>query len=662
MDADRTVNAGRTVFRKSSELQQRPAGVFQRIQLRVCICPGGSLRAEVELEFRLGAGGADDDRGAAGERKGKHIRTRKTGRVCQVVGECGDRESADAGRRIAAQALHDRCHLRHCGGAGEGEALLRMDIAAEALVKCVDGIGKRHAALLVPACRFAEQEHGVDAVLVTHMCAGEIAIALFKAEGEALRVPLAFQKTDLFANVFKAGECAAKLCAAGFRDGVCHGGGDNRGDGNGALGKRSGSFSCAADEIEQQHADLVAGEQTVGALVRDGNAAAVAVRVSADEKIGLYDPAQLESFLHCLADLGVRIRAGREIAVRLCLFGDEREILNAEFLKKLFHTLSAGAVEGRIDETQAGKIVFGDAQGANGVYVGVQQLVRNPSDAAGGKKRGKVSDLDTIKIGTILKIVRDLRHARRGQLAAVGAVDLEAVILRGIMAGGDADANAAGKCAHRKAQGGHRLEAGVNVCFDTICRKDGGSFPGKAGAADSAVVADGSALGKGGSAQIVGNRLRGAADDVDVHAVGACAEDAAKTAGAEGQLAAEGIVDGMRVVRHRGKLGAKTCVQRGLGQPAVILDSGRVHFVLLFRKNDRRKHAPVVLVEAQKVKLPEVMQRPDLRSKSMIWSPVTERGTEEPMVNRELPKTTPVSRKPPTRTLMVDSMPVGIAP
>ena len=54
---------------KSSELQQRPAGVFQRIQLRVCICPGGSLRAEVELELRLGAGGADDDRGAAGGKK-----------------------------------------------------------------------------------------------------------------------------------------------------------------------------------------------------------------------------------------------------------------------------------------------------------------------------------------------------------------------------------------------------------------------------------------------------------------------------------------------------------------------------------------------------------------------------------------------------------------
>ena len=230
------------------------------------------------------------------------------------------------------------------------------------------------------------------------------------------------------------------------------------------------------------------------------------------------------------------------------------------------------------------------------------------------------------------------------------------------MAGGDAGANAAGKCAHRKAQGGHRLEAGVNVCFDTICRKDGGSFPGKAGAADSAVVADGSTLGKGGSAQIVGNRLRGAADDVDVHAVGACAEDAAKTAGAEGQLAAEGIVDGMRVVRHRGKLGAKTCVQRGLGQPAVIVGFWKSPFRSPFPKTRPAQTCPVVLVGNSEGQTAGGDADRIWWSKSMIWSPVTERGTEEPMVNRELPKTTPVSRKPPTRTLMVDSMPVGIAP
>ena len=56
------------------------------------------------------------------------------------------------------------------------------------------------------------------------------------------------------------------------------------------------------------------------------------------------------------------------------------------------------------------------------------------------------------------------------------------------------------------------------------------------------------------------------------------------------------------------------------------------------------------------------MQRPLLRSKSMMLSPEMDRGTLAPMVNRELPKITPVSRKSPTRTLMVDSMPVGMAP
>ena len=56
------------------------------------------------------------------------------------------------------------------------------------------------------------------------------------------------------------------------------------------------------------------------------------------------------------------------------------------------------------------------------------------------------------------------------------------------------------------------------------------------------------------------------------------------------------------------------------------------------------------------------MHLPERRSKSMIWLPVTDRGTFVPMVNRLLPKITPVSRNSPTLTLMVDYMPVGMAP
>ena len=56
------------------------------------------------------------------------------------------------------------------------------------------------------------------------------------------------------------------------------------------------------------------------------------------------------------------------------------------------------------------------------------------------------------------------------------------------------------------------------------------------------------------------------------------------------------------------------------------------------------------------------MHLPLLRSKSMTLSPDTETGTCAPMVNRELPNTTPVSRNSQTRTLIVDSMAVGMAP
>ena len=86
------------------------------------------------------------------------------------------------------------------------------------------------------------------------------------------------------------------------------------------------------------------------------------------------------------------------------------------------------------------------------------------------------------------------------------------------------------------------------------------------------------------------------------------------------------------------------------------------------RKKLRKGNIPLrsfcisIFFTAQNVRLPDVMQRPDFRSKSMIWSPVTDSGTSLPMVNSELPKITPVSRKPPTRTLIVDSMPVGMAP
>ena len=111
--------------------------------------------------------------------------------------------------------------------------------------------------------------------------------------------------------------------------------------------------TALADIVQQDHTHLVAGNEPVAALVvGNGCAAAVAVRIGAKQKVGLYLLAELQALLHRLPDLGVRIRAGREIAVRLLLLGNDRHVLDAELLCQHPDTLEARAVERRIDELE----------------------------------------------------------------------------------------------------------------------------------------------------------------------------------------------------------------------------------------------------------------------------------------------------------------------
>ena len=65
---------------------------------------------------------------------------------------------------------------------------------------------------------------------------------------------------------------------------------------------------------------------------------------------------------------------------------------------------------------------------------------------------------------------------------------------------------------------------------------------------------------------------------------------------------------------------------------------------------------------SQNSSLPSAIHLPPLRSKSMTLSPEMLKRIFSPILKSVLPKTTPVSRKSPTRTLIVDSMPVGMAP
>ena len=155
------------------------------------------------------------------------------------------------------------------------------------------------------------------------------------------------QQRDLLADIFEARKHAAQLDAVFLRNGCDHIGRDNGGDSDGIFRHRAIRDAAAADEVQQNDAHFVAGNEPVATLsVRHGGAAAVAVGVGTDENIGVDAVAVLKAQLHGLPDLRIRIRAGREMTVRLLLLLYDGHVPDAELLRQLLTHSSPAPLSG----------------------------------------------------------------------------------------------------------------------------------------------------------------------------------------------------------------------------------------------------------------------------------------------------------------------------
>ena len=77
-------------------------------------------------------------------------------------------------------------------------------------------------------------------------------------------------------------------------------------------------------------------------------------------------------------------------------------------------------------------------------------------------------------------------------------------------------------------------------------------------------------FGQGGRVQVIGQALGGLAHGVDVHAVGARAQHAAQTAGAEGEVAVKAVGDGGLVALDGRQLRRDRRVQVRLRAPPFV--------------------------------------------------------------------------------------------
>ena len=174
---------------------------------------------------------------------------------------------------------------------------------------------------------------------------------------------------------------------------------------------------------------------------------------------------------------------------------------------------------------------------------GVEHLLGRPLDEALLEALVEVHHLDAAEGVDAGDVGRDLVGSLVCDLAAVIVVDLVAVVGRGVVRRREDDARGGLEVADREGERGDRLDARVEVDVDAVGGEHAGRDLLEVLALEARVARERERGVVVVRVEVVGEALRGLGDHVDVHAVGADAEHAAKAGGAEREVAVEGVVE-----------------------------------------------------------------------------------------------------------------------
>ena len=551
-----------------------------------------ALGEAVALELGLGARGAQEDLGAARQAPLEHVGGREDlGGVARqgvhhrhrgavgVVERALHGQPADRGRGLGAQARRERRHGRRAARPLEDAGDLppgHVPAAARQVPQRVDQV---HAPGLVVGRHLAGERERLHAVLVAHVDPLEVAAALLQAEQEAAGLTRGLQQARLLAGELEAGEGAPELHAPVPGDVVGPGGRDHRGHAHPAGEVLPARRGPRAEPVHEQLAQLVAGEQPVGAPVPHGHAHAVGVRVGGQRQVAALPPGEVSHHPHGLGELGVGVRTGGEPAVGLGLLGNREHLPHPHAGEERGRVGAARAVERGVGHAQAGH-VHALELGGHRVEVARPQAGAGLRDESRGpglrdrRARRPAEGVDGVD-GRL-----DLPRRLRGDLAPVGAVDLVAVVLGGVVRGGDAHASRAAQVPHREGElrgGGHPVE---EVGAHAVGGEHLGGALGELRPSPAAVAGDHHGGIPAPRVQPVGQALGGLAHRPDVEAVRAEADLAAQAARAEAQVAREGVLQGGGVLPSLGKKPPAFYVEIGfpLAQELIINHSQPLYY------------------------------------------------------------------------------------
>ena len=335
---------------------------------------------------------------------------------------------------------------------------------------------------------------------------------------------------------------------------------DYRLDRVGILG-HSGLLVCGDDVVEQQCADLIAGQaDEFAGLIARHYTHAVGVRVGRDDKVAAHLFGELDSQLEYLRILGVRKIDRREIAVERHLLLDRIDVLESDPLQCLGYELVARAVQRCVDDLEVVRDLchnlWVDRLSEDIFKIYFVELVGNVFD---NTRSQRVLELHLLHVVENIGCGDEFGH-RLGmigrELRAVLPVRLVAVVLLRIVRCGDVDSGYAMKLAHRERQYRSRANAAEQVNLDAVRGEHARGGFGEQARVVAAVAADRDAhFGFAFFVDEVGESLRRVRHCVDVHRVCTGYHRAAQSAGTELQVLDKPELDLLIVVSDGAKLG-----------------------------------------------------------------------------------------------------------
>ena len=313
--------------------------------------------------------------------------------------------------------------------------------------------------------------------------------------------------------------------------------------GHGAL------FNAAcADVVQQQSAHFIAGYQLIAAIrALHGDAHTIRIGVGGQHQICTGLGGQIQTQLQSLKDLGVGVGAGGEVAVGILLLGHDGDVGDAHIVQHMGDRHQTGTVQRAVHQLQAGSLAQARAHltSLNGVVQSLFAVIAHKADQALLHALSKGNVLCAGENVGLLDLIVDDGSSVIGHLAAVRAVGLVAVVL------------------------GRVVGLGKNIALQ------------------AAVVADGHGLGAFLGLDPVCQALRSLTDDINIHTVGASAQNAAQTSRAKLQSHRKAVLDLFVISLDLGQFRLQICVFQIGSHPALIfiqIHLAHLTFCKFFRK------------------------------------------------------------------------------